>query len=238
MTITQRWRNPTGLFPYDPRLDPRDRALAALYARSMRSTPPISMPIPTNPADLRDARVEPGLGAPDAVDFVIIEGSTEVRLTMPRDSLGDLGGAVGFLPAMKEILGDPPGRVVGFGLAVQAQASIAASLDTPGTDTPEERKASALRLLDILSPAMALLSAPLPSPPRELRVDPASAILCVGCETYFTPDVTLSFTGPDTVRFDGMALCPCCSGPREPTIVRGREDEAPESGVYLIVEDE
>jgi hypothetical protein len=86
---------------------------------------------------------------------------------------------------------------------------------------------------------------PEPTPGPALRVDPVSALTCVGCGAVFQPDMHASFTGPNTVRIDGLTLCPCCKGPSEPVIVQGHVvqgelapgEEAPESGVYLIADD-
>jgi hypothetical protein len=71
-----------------------------------------------------------------------------------------------------------------------------------------------------------------------LKVDPESAITCLGCGTVFQPNMSIHFTGPNRVRYQGDGFCPCCRGPEahEPTVIRGQEQDVPESGEYVIVD--
>jgi hypothetical protein len=184
--------------------------------------------IPSNPPTLRAARIEPDPASPGDVRVVFVQGEVEDSLTMTRASLGELNGETGYLPVLADVwrnlTGSPPGGPSGPTTVSGAVVSRLGQIRQHAVGT-------------VTRPASPPATPANPTPtPHQLRVDPASAILCAGCSAYFTPEFFLSFTGPDTVRVDGMTLCPCCSGPQEPTIVRGREDEAPESGVYLIVE--
>jgi hypothetical protein len=73
----------------------------------------------------------------------------------------------------------------------------------------------------------------------QLKADPRSSFTCLSCGTSFMPSVWMQFTGPNHIWFQG-GFMPCCGGrlppPGEPYLIRGKQHEAPVSGVYLIVE--
>jgi len=50
--------------------------------------------------------------------------------------------------------------------------------------------------------------------------------------------MSLHFTGPNRVRYQGDGFCPCCRGPEpyERTVVRGPDPEVSVSGAYLIID--
>ncbi len=90
---------------------------------------------------------------------------------------------------------------------------------------------------------------PMPLPPKAtpLRINPESGLDCPACGVRFQPDMAIQFTGPDTVRYDGLtAHCPdCCKRandeafPPKPVVQgcevqgdRKRGDVPPESGVF------
>jgi hypothetical protein len=184
---------------------------------------------PQNAPHHREARVEEVPGSADAIRVRYVEGQIGTQLTMTRSSLGERMSETGFVRALAEILGDPPG----WAAAEPPQAFASESLEEycPALSLPNETVFSLPPVPGEELPGA--VEAPMPA-----DADPV-VVVCTGCGNPLP-------TTKHAAELYSSPPCPHCGGMVEDDSTQGfrvlgelhlgHEDDAPESGVYFIAD--